>query len=330
MRQINDKVQTLIDKIVAGITIGTGTKNIGKVDVNSSALPTGAATEVKQDSVITELTAIKATAGIKKIVDALPAGTNNIGDVDVASSVLPTGAATETKQDTIIGHVDGLEGLLTAIKDTDGIKKITDAIPAGSNVIGQVGIDQTTDGTTNKIQARNTTHDNFQVNANIQLTDTDVSNANPVPVSDAGSSITVDGNVGISGNYTTGTAVGDDNAVVFENSAAANTQVNVDIAKPSNPKNRYLLTVYNPSTITDLTVRIFAKDLALGGDIRYSHLDTIAIQKSQAFNGLTINSYSYLLEGAFIGTDLRIVIMNDAALGAADGFSAYIRVREVV
>jgi hypothetical protein len=53
---------------------------------------------------------------------------------------LPTGAATEAKQDAIIGYIDALETLLTAIKDTDGIKKITDALPAGNNTIGGVNI----------------------------------------------------------------------------------------------------------------------------------------------------------------------------------------------
>ena len=43
---------------------------------------------------------------------------------------LPTGAATETT--------------LIAIKDTTGIKKITDALPAGTNLLGKVSIDQVT------------------------------------------------------------------------------------------------------------------------------------------------------------------------------------------
>lgn len=51
-------------------------------------------TEAKQDSLVTLLTAIRDTAGIKKITDALPAGTNNIGDVDVLSAVLPAGSGT--------------------------------------------------------------------------------------------------------------------------------------------------------------------------------------------------------------------------------------------
>lgn len=41
---------------------------------------------------------------------------------------LPTGAATEVKQDAIIGYINALETLLTAIKDTDGVKKITDPV----------------------------------------------------------------------------------------------------------------------------------------------------------------------------------------------------------
>lgn len=73
------------------------------VDATALPLPTGAATETTLSALNTNaadietiLTAIRDTAGIKKITDALPAGTNNIGDVDVVSSALPTGAATET------------------------------------------------------------------------------------------------------------------------------------------------------------------------------------------------------------------------------------------
>jgi len=77
-----------------------GSNVIGKVDVNSSALPTGAATEAT-------LAAIKNTDGIKKIVDPLPAGNNIIGKVGIDQtangvqvvSALPAG-------DNNIGNVD--------------------------------------------------------------------------------------------------------------------------------------------------------------------------------------------------------------------------------
>jgi hypothetical protein len=52
-------------------------------------------------------------------------------------------------------------------------------LAAGSAIIGKVGIDQTTDGTTNKVQARNATHGNFQVNATLQINDTDNAVGNP-------------------------------------------------------------------------------------------------------------------------------------------------------
>jgi len=71
----------------------------------------------------------------------------------------------------------------------------TATLAAGTAIAGQFGIDQTTDGTTNKVQARNATHDSFNANANMQVGDADVANGNPVPVSDAGGSLTVDGGV---------------------------------------------------------------------------------------------------------------------------------------
>lgn len=79
-----------------------------------------------------------------------PTGTTE-QPITAASLPLPAGAATEAKQSTLIGHVDEVEGKLTAIdtilsniRDTLGIKKITDALPVGDNVIGRVKL---TDGT---------------------------------------------------------------------------------------------------------------------------------------------------------------------------------------
>ncbi|RJQ25438.1 MAG: hypothetical protein C4589_11245 [Peptococcaceae bacterium] len=112
----------------------------GRLFVRQDLTPTGAATAAKQDTIIgyidgleTLLTAIKDTDGIKKITDAIDVADRAarlLGHVDVDSSALPTGAATAAKQDTVIGYIDTLETLLTAIKDTDGIKKIVDPLPA--------------------------------------------------------------------------------------------------------------------------------------------------------------------------------------------------------
>ena len=152
-----------------------------KVTLSGSTvpLPTGAATEATLASALAELvlilTQLQSTllvthTGVNAIpvntaVKSISAGDNNIGNVDVASSALPTGAATEAKQLADNHQVTAnagtnlntaslaLEATLASIKSTDGIKKITDALPAGTNLLGKVGIDQTTDGTTNKTVA---------------------------------------------------------------------------------------------------------------------------------------------------------------------------------
>ena len=66
------------------------------------------------------------------------------------------------------------------IDNADGTFSFAVENTPGSEIIGKFGIDQTTDGTTNKVQARNAAHDDFQVNANAQMGNADVSAANPL------------------------------------------------------------------------------------------------------------------------------------------------------
>ncbi len=141
-----------------------GTNNIGDVDVLSSALPTGASTSAKQDTIIGHVDGIEgllttidgdtgtiagAVVGTEMQVDvvaALPAGNNNIGDVDVASSALPTGASTSANQTTIIGHLDGVEGLLTTIAgDTTDIETAVELI---DDTVATLGTDTYTEAAT--------------------------------------------------------------------------------------------------------------------------------------------------------------------------------------
>lgn len=63
-----------------------------------------------------------------------------LGNVTVSNSALPTGAATATNQTTIRNLIDTVHTTLTQIKNTEGIKKITDPLPEGSNNIGKVTI----------------------------------------------------------------------------------------------------------------------------------------------------------------------------------------------
>jgi hypothetical protein len=112
-------------------------------------------TAAKQDTIIghvdgleTLITAIKDTSGIKKITDELPAGTNNIGDVDILSadgSIVTIGAkadAAVTNPATTSSMISLLKGLLTQLQA---------AIPAGSNIIGNVGINGAIPSGTNNI-----------------------------------------------------------------------------------------------------------------------------------------------------------------------------------
>ena len=70
--------------------------------------------------------------------------------------------------------------------------------------------------------------------------------------------------------------------------------------------------------------------LTLGADTRYALIDALTIPKAQTVTGTAINTYLKLIEGVFAGADLRLTFSNDTVLGAANGFSAYVRVGEVL
>lgn len=148
-------------------------------------------------------------------------------------------------------------------------------------------------------------------------------NGHPIKLIDNG-----DGtfSISVTSDVIDGVQLGADQNIAFANSALVNTQINLDIVKPVNVKDRYVITIKNPSTVSDITVKIMAKCLALGGATTYSLLDSVIIPKSQSITGTTISAKSYIVEGLFIGTDLRFVISNDTALGVAEGFTAVIRV----
>jgi hypothetical protein len=92
--------------------------NAVSAKVNESVLPDGAATEAKQIS-------------IEEKIDTIDT---------VLDSIAAEDFATETTLSTISGYINQLKTILTNIKNTDGIKKITDALPKGENKIGNVGV----------------------------------------------------------------------------------------------------------------------------------------------------------------------------------------------
>ena len=127
-----------------------------------------------------------------------------------------------------------------------------------------------------------------------------------------------------------GVQISTDVAITFANSAAANNQQTVTITAPTTGIGEYMLTCYNPSTVTDLTIKIYAVALALGGAGRDSLLATVYIPKSQTISGTVVNCNSKLIHGIFCAADMKLIVSNDTVLGGADGFSAYVRLREVL
>lgn len=266
-----------------------GTNAIGAVEVTASALPTDAAKETKQDVGNASLTSIDgktpalgqaAMAGSVPVVvasdqTAIPIsdagasitvdGSLSVSnfpasqDVVVTSSALPSGAATSALQGA---------GLPSALTAGGGVKVgLVDAIPAGANAIGSVSVTslpgspaqehvtaasphaaRLTNGAAFYVAAQ--AGDNL--GADLRVAGSAVANGNPVPVSDAGGSLTVDGtvtaNVGTTGGLaldatltggtqvsiakgpvSPGSAVGSEKPVLVGGSDGTNAQfVNVD------------------------------------------------------------------------------------------------------
>lgn len=135
----------------------------------------------------------------------------------------------------------------------------------------------------------------------------DVSFATPLPTQEVG----------------IGTQVGADFTLTWANSALANIAVtSADLANPATlqPQALYKITVYNPSTVTALTVTIQNRE-TLAGAARYAELTRF---------GVALNSTAdFIVQGMFVGEAGRIVAQNDTALGASNTFSATFRIREV-
>ena len=132
-----------------------------------------------------------------------------------------------------------------------------------------------------------------------------------------------------------GEQVGEDISFAFANSSEANAQKVATVAVPqeateqSDALQAYKFAIHNPSAVSALTVKLFTVEKSLGGADRSCLLETIEVPKAQTIKGTAIDAYEYLVGGIFCGGDLKIVASNDTALGAAEGFTATIRIREV-
>lgn len=108
---------------------------------------------------------------------------------------------------------------------------------------------------------------------------------------------------------------------VWANSASANTAKTATLTKPLNPLSEYEIIVYNPSTESDLTCKVYNTELALDGDSRDALLTTLSFPKTVA----TIR----LVHGLFNGCNGKLIFTNDTVIGGSGGFTATYRIREV-
>lgn len=126
------------------------------------------------------------------------------------------------------------------------------------------------------------------------------------------------------------TQIGADQDLTWANSDAVDTQKVHTFTKPANPIEEYMLICYNPSAVTELTVKIFNIETNLKGADRDVLLTTISVPRRQTVTGTTIEAYARIIHGIFNGGNCKIVVSNDFALGASDGFTATFRLREVM
>ncbi len=127
-------------------------------------------------------------------------------------------------------------------------------------------------------------------------------------------------NVALTGSNT---QVGADLSATWAASALINTAVNVDVALPAvlQGNAKYLVEIYNPSANTALTVVAQNKALTFGGGTQYPELTRWSV----AASGIK----AVVVEGWLLDAAGRLVLSNDTALGAGQGFTASIRVIKI-
>lgn len=112
--------------------------------------------------------------------------------------------------------------------------------------------------------------------------------------------------------------------VAWAASAAQNTLNTINLTQPYTyqPDALYLLTLLNPSTVTDLEVRVRGKE-SFQGVAYYPELTSFDMLKSQP------DGQTFVIQGWLLGEGGRIELRNKTALGAGQGFTARYRVRRV-
>ena len=109
------------------------------------------------------------------------------------------------------------------------------------------------------------------------------------------------------------------NTVAFANSAVINTQKTITVPMQGIIAERYLVSVLNPSLVSDVTVKFFTDG---------AFVDVIIIPKQYTITGTVIGGMSFLIEGILVNSNMFIVISNNTALGGTDAFNATLIIKE--
>lgn len=89
------------------------------------------------------------TAGNLRVIPSAPAGTQDVNTKQVNGATVNVGTgAAGTGTQRVTTSTDSTIGTVTTVT---AVTAITNALPVGANVIGKTSIDQTTPGTTNKV-----------------------------------------------------------------------------------------------------------------------------------------------------------------------------------
>ena len=123
-------------------------------------------------------------------------------------------------------------------------------------------------------------------------------------------------------SFLRGYQIGTDQTATWADSASAGTEKTVTFTRPETPVQVHQVIIHNPSTETALTVKVYDVEADLGGADRNALLTTLSVPKN--------TTTKHNVEGLFNAGSAKIVLSNDSALGASGGFTATVRIRELV
>jgi len=123
---------------------------------------------------------------------SLPVRTESAGDIDIFISDSTT--PTQKLKVNADGSIDTTFASGSAVEITDGTDTLAINVDGSLNAtVTATDLDiRDLTSASDSVEILQDTHDDLNLNANLQVGDADVANGNPVPVSDAGGSLTVD------------------------------------------------------------------------------------------------------------------------------------------